>query len=196
MSHLTTTALPVGARPTRRRTTLRWLASFTGYPLGGLLALLLSGPVDDLAAALAGGLLTGGVLGAVQAWALGPGRVRPVTWVAATAAGMATGLAVGASLVGYGTDLGSLVAQGAVTGVAVGTAQAVVLLRRLGPVALAWPAYLGGVWAVGWAVTTSAGIAVGDQFTVFGSAGAVVATLLTAPLPLVLDRLATERSAS
>jgi hypothetical protein len=37
-------------------------------------------------------------------------------------------------------------------------------------------------------VTTSIGVQVDDQFSVFGSAGAVVATVLTAVLPLVLHR--------
>ena len=49
-----------------------------------------------------------------------------------------------------------------------------------------WPLYLSGVFAVGWAVTTSAGIDVDQQFTIFGSSGARVATLLTVVLPLVL----------
>ncbi len=147
------------------------MASFAGFPLGGFAAFLLIGPVDSLDAALVGGLVTGALLGAFQAWALGRARPRPVAWILATAVGLAAGLALGAALVDYGTELVDLVLQGAVTGVVVGAAQAVVLLRPLGALALAWPALLGGVWAVGWAVTTVAGIDVDQQFTVFGSAG-------------------------
>jgi hypothetical protein len=175
-------------RPTQLRTVLRWLVSFTGFPLGGLAAIVLIGPVDDLRAALAGGLVTGAILGAVQAWALGSARVRSGAWVAATAVGVMTGLALGASLVDFRTDLASLVVQGAVTGAAVGTAQAVVLLPRLGAPALCWPVFLACVWAAGWAITTLGGIQVDDQFTVFGAYGAITATLLTAGLPLILDR--------
>jgi hypothetical protein len=44
------------------------------------------------------------------------------------------------------------------------------------------------MWAAGWAITTSAGVRVEDQFTVFGSSGAVVVTTLTALLPFSLIR--------
>jgi hypothetical protein len=175
------------------RTIRRWLVSFAGYPLGGYAAFLLTGRVDGPGPALTGGLVTGAVLGAFQAWAMGPGRIRPLAWILATAIGLTAGVAAGAALVDYRTDLGSLVAQGAVGGALLGMAQAVVLLPRLGPVALVWPLLLSGTFAVGWTVTTFAGIGVDQQFTIFGSSGALVATFLTAILPLVLDsRHATE----
>ena len=44
----------------------------------------------------------------------------------------------------------------------------------------------GPAWAVGWAVTTLIGVAVGEQFTVFGSSGAVTVATLTSVLPLLL----------
>jgi hypothetical protein len=166
------------------------MVSFVGFPLGGLAAIVLTGPVDGLAAALGGGLVTGAVLGAAQAWALGDAGPRPAAWVIATAGGLMTGLALGVSLVDYRTGLGDLVVQGAVCGAVVGLAQAAVLLPRLGPVALWWPVVLAGIWAVGWAVSTSIGIDVGEQFTTFGSSGALVVTLLTAILPVLLRRSA------
>ena len=96
------------------------------------------------------------------------------------------GLGVGAAVVGYQTTLTSLLVQGAVTGLGVGAAQAVVLAPLLGRAAVAWPAALAAIWAVGWAVTYAFGIQVDQQFTVFGSSGAVVVTALTAVLPLTL----------
>ena len=170
------------------RTIWRWLVSFSGYPLGGYVALLLVGGVDGPGPAVAGGLLTGAVLGAVQAWAMGQASPGARSWTAATAVGMALGVAAGAALVDYRTDLGSLVVQGAVSGLVVGIAQGIVLIPRLGHLALVWPVYLSGIFAVGWAVTTAAGIDVDQQFTIFGSSGALVAALLTAALPLVLTR--------
>ena len=172
--------------PSTRRAVIRWTISFLGFPLGGLAAWLLTGPVTDTTSAVAGGLLTGAVLGAAQAWALSARRRAIITWVSATAVGMAVGLAAGASLVGFSTGLPDLALQGAVCGAAVGLAQAVVLWRRTGPLALAWPGYLAAAWALGWTVTTSAGIGVEEQFTVFGASGALVVALLTAVLPLVL----------
>jgi hypothetical protein len=173
---------------TRGRTTGHWTASFLGYPLGGYAAFLLTGPVDGPGSALAGGLLTGAVLGALQIWAMVSARPRPLAWILATGLGLMAGVAAGAGLVGYQTDLASLVIQGAVTGALVGLAQAVVLGPHLGILALAWPLLLSGTLAIGWAVTTSIGIDVDQQFTIFGASGALVATLLTAVLPLVLDR--------
>ena len=184
----TSTIRPAAEAPTTGRTIARWTVSFAGFPLGGFAATILIGPVDSVASALAGGLLTGAVLGAVQAWALRARGRSLVAWAAATALGLGAGLAVGAAAVSYGTGLGDLVVQGAVSGAAVGIAQAVLLRRRLGVLALAWPAYLAVVWALGWAITTWSGIAVDERFTVFGSSGAVVVALLTSVLPLVLAR--------
>ncbi|SFB41623.1 hypothetical protein SAMN05192575_1114 [Nocardioides alpinus] len=164
------------------------MVSFAGYPLGGYAAFLLTGRVDGPGPALSGGLLTGAVLGAVQVWAMWEARPRPLSWILATAVGMMAGVAIGAALVDYRTDLGSLAVQGAVTGALVGMAQSVVLAPRLGAMALAWPPVLSGSLALGWAVTTAAGIDVDQQFTIFGSSGALVATLLTAVLPLALNR--------
>ena len=165
MSQLST-APPRTIPQSTARTVARWMVSFLGFPLGGLTAMVLSGPVDSLAAAILGGLLTGTVLGAAQAVAM---RFDLLTWVLATAAGLATGLAVGASVVDYGTGLGDLVIQGAISGLGVGAAQSLVLLRRTGPVAFLWPAYLAAAWSIGWAVTTSVGVRVEEQFTVFGA---------------------------
>jgi hypothetical protein len=150
--------------------------------------MLVTGPVDTPLAAAAGGALTGAVLGVVQGLALRLDRRALLGWTVATAVGLAAGLAAGAAVVGFGTSLGDLAVQGAISGLAVGAAQALVLRRRARPLALAWPAYLAVVWALGWVVTTSIGVRVQEQFTVFGSAGAFTVTALTAVLPLVLAR--------
>ena len=184
---LTAAASRRAPRRTVGRIVGRWMVSFTGYPLGGYAALLITGRVDSPGPALAGGLLTGLILGAIQAWAMGPAHPRPRAWILATGAGLMAGVAAGAALVDYQTDLRSLVVQGAVSGALVGIAQAAVLHRRLGALVMVWPLFLSGTYALGWAVTTSAGIDVDQQFTIFGSSGALVAALLTAVLPLVLN---------
>jgi hypothetical protein len=162
------------------------MISFLGFPVGGLAAWLLMGPVTDTTSAVTGGLLTGAVLGAAQAWALRADRRQALTWIVATAVGMAVGLTAGASLVAFSTTLTDLAIQGALSGAAVGLAQTLVLWRRTGPLALAWPGYLATAWAAGWSVTTLAGIGVEEQFAVFGASGALVVALLTTVLPLVL----------
>lgn len=186
-TRLVTAGSTTAARPSSRGTIGRWLISFIGFPVGGLAAILLTGPVDSVPSALAGGAVTGGILGAVQAWATGTGRPRVGPWAGATAAGLALGLSLGSALVDYRTDLASLVVQGAVSGFLVGVAQAAVLLPRTGRAAAVWPIALSVAWPVGWLVTNAViGLHVEDQFIVFGSSGALVVTLLTAPLPLLL----------
>lgn len=181
-------------RHTALRIAGRWMVSFVGFPLGGLAVLLTIGAVDGMAGALIAGLIAGAILGAAQSWAMG--RTGPATarWMTGTAVGMMAGFGVGSAVVDYATDLGALVLQGAITGLAVGAAQATVLWRRLGRMVLIWPLVLAVGWALGWFVTTVAGIAVDQQFVVFGASGALVVTALTVVLPLSLDRNPTSAS--
>jgi hypothetical protein len=185
--------MPTHERDTESTTTwtrsgLRWLVTFIGFPIGGLVAELIAGPVDGFVAALVGGAVTGAILGAVQAWGLLPNKVIPEAWVAATTAGLAIGLAVGAATVNYGTSLGDLAIQGAISGLAVGLAQGLVLRSKVGSVAFLWGPALAVLWALGWIVTTAFGVDVESQYTVFGSSGALVVTLATAVLPISLTR--------
>ena len=194
MSDVTITPSAATTRKPALRTTARWMVSFLGFPLGGLAAILVVGAVDNLTAALIGGLITGTILGAAQSWALGRSGPPALQWIAATAVGLMAGFGVGSSVVDYHTSLAALTVQGAISGLAVGLAQAFVLRRRLGWLVLLWPAALPVVWALGWVVTTSIGIAVDQQFIVFGSSGALVVTAFTAVLPLVLTRKAARAS--
>jgi hypothetical protein len=177
---------------TWKRSALRWLPTFLGFPLGGLVAELIAGPVDGLVAALRGGAITGLILGAVQSWGMGSNGPPAARWITATTAGLTVGLALGSAVVGYGTSLGDLVVQGAICGLAIGTAQALVLRGR---VAYLWAPALSALWALGWAITTSIGVDVETQYAVFGSSGAVVVTAATAVLPVLLATRA-PRSAS
>lgn len=172
--HTAATSTPT----TWRRTMPAFTATFVGFPLGGLAGLAI-GPVDDAATALLGGAATGAVIGIAQWLVLRRHLPRALSWVAATAGGLAVGLALGASAVGYATGLSDLALQGAITGAVTGLAQAAVLRGRLGRVgALAWALAGPALWSLGWTVTTAFGVAVDQQFTVFGASGALVWSLL------------------
>ena len=167
----------------------RWMAGFLGFPIGGLLALSTVGAIDTTAAALVGGALTGAVLGAAQA--LGSPALPRASWIAATAAGLSIGLAIGSTVVDFSTSLGALAAQGAICGAVIGVMQAFVLARStsLGRLRSAlWIPFLSACWALGWAITTSAGVDVERQYTVFGATGAITVAALTSVLPLALRR--------
>jgi hypothetical protein len=161
------------------------LAILLGFPIGGLIAHGVAGPVDDVGAALTGGVIAGAVIGAAQ-W-LASRRLLPWHWIAATSVGMAAGLAVGAAAVDYGTGRGDVLLMGAVTGCGVGGLQAVVLARRRVSGATLWALANPPAWALGWLVTSYVITTnVDERFTNFGAGGALLFGLLTGRL---LDQL-------
>ena len=85
---------------------------------------------------------------------------------------MGIGLLVGAWAVGYGTSLGELALMGVITGIPLGAAQAYLLRGRVAN-AWVWAAAMPLLWALGWTVTTAAGIDVERQFADFGALGAI-----------------------
>jgi len=173
-----------------RRPVVRWLLTFAAFPLGSVAARAIAGPIDSATSALVGGLVNGVIIGAAQGWALRPVLDAWRRWAAATAIGLMIGLGVAASAVDFDSSMSALAAQGALCGLAVGAAQAVVLKGTFGRLALAWPFALAGLWALGWTITTAVGVEVDDHFTVFGSSGAVTVTALTAVLPVLAARRA------
>jgi hypothetical protein len=188
-----TTSELAGARETTtgRERALRWLPSFAGFPIGGLLAHLIAGPIDGVAAALAGGAISGVILGAAQAWGLSWTGRDARRWAIATGVGFAGGIAIGAAAVGYGTSMGDFALQGALCGLGVGAVQAVVLRSHLGRHAALWAPALSALWTLGWVISTAIGVDVDRQWTVFGASGAIVVTVATSVLPLLLaDRSA------
>jgi hypothetical protein len=176
---------------TSKRSALRWLPTFLGFPLGGIVAELVAGPVDGLVAALLAGAITGIILGAVQSWGIGANGPPARAWITASTVGLTVGLACGSATVGYGTSLGDLVVQGAICGLAIGAAQVFVLRGRA---AYLWAPALSALWALGWAITTSIGVDVETQYAVFGSSGALVVTAATAVLPVLLATRAPRRA--
>ena len=175
--------------PSAVRTLGRWMVSFLGFPIGGLIAALVFGHLDSTPSALMGGVVAGAVIGAAQAWAFGHRGPNPLAWIGATAAGLAAGLAIGAAAVDYATDLNSLLVQGAVSGAAVGLAQSLVVVRRFGARVHAWPQMLAAMLGLGWLVTDAViGYNADQHFYVFGAGGALTVTTLTLGLPLALTR--------
>ena len=177
------------------RAWLVWTAGFLAFPVAGLAGAVPLGRVDDPVAALVGGALTGLVLGAGQALC-SRGRLDVRRWAAATALGMGLGLLLGATTVDYGTSLADLALMGALTGLVLGPAQALALPRRSRR-RWTWAVAVPPLWALGWTATTLGGIAVEEQFTVFGAYGAVTFSLLSG---LLLHRIlpvdtGTDRSA-
>ena len=151
----------------------RWLPTFLAFPIGGYVTMQIVGGASSPLKAAAGGLIAGAIIGAGQWLALrGSGIDR--RWPVFTAAAMTAGSALAAVATGAGTEVADLVLTGAVAGAAVGAAQGILLGSR------AWAAVTAASWALAWLV--SAGVLAqqaGEGFVVFGSSGALVATVLT-----------------
>jgi hypothetical protein len=151
----------------------RWLPTFLAFPLGGLLAFETVGSATDPASAAAGGLLAGAVIGMGQWLALRNEGIDR-RWPLVTAAAMTAGSALAATITGAGTEVSDLVLTGAVSGAAVGAAQG--LLMR----SPAWAAVTALSWALAWLISAGVLAQQADEgFVVFGSSGALVATVLT-----------------
>jgi hypothetical protein len=192
-----TASAMTGARvrqSTAKQRAVRWLPSFVGFPIGGLLARVIVGPIDSIGAALAGGAISGVVLGAAQAWGLGWTGAAGRRWTLATGLGFAGGIAIGAIAVDYGTSMGDFALQGALCGLFVGAAQAVVLHAQLGRAAALWASALSALWALGWVISTAIGVDVDRQWTVFGASGAITVTAATACLPVLLAQRGNRRT--
>jgi hypothetical protein len=173
------------------RTWLIWTAGFLAFPLAGLAGTAVVGRVDSPVAALVGGAVAGLGIGLGQTLA-SRGRLDIRRWVPATGVGMGLGLLVGASVVGYQTSLPDLALMGALTGLVLGPAQAVALPRGT-RMRWLWAAAMPALWALGWTTTTLGGIAVDEQFTVFGAYGAITFSALSG---LLLPLLVPERPAA
>lgn len=162
----------------------RWIPTFLAFPIGGLLAIETIGSLDGPVSAAAGGLLAGAVIGTGQWLALrarGMGR----RWIAHTAVAMSAGTGVAAVLTGAGTELQDLALTGLVAGAAVGAAQSALLGAGR------WTAITAASWTLGWIATASIGVDVERGYIVFGSAGAILVTVLTG---LALRRMAPTQS--
>ena len=165
-------------RVTARQIWLWPLSILVGFPIGGYVADLVVDGVDSVGAALAAGLIAGAVIGAAEWFALR--RWVSWLWIPATTAGMTIGLAAGAALVDYGIGRGDLALMGAVTGLAVGVMQALVLARHQVHGAFWWAIANPPAWALGWFVSSYV-IArnIAERFPNFGASGALAFGLLT-----------------
>ena len=179
---MTTTAIA----PRRHSTTGRlrpwwgWLLTALAFPPAGYLASLVVGPIDALPAALLGGAIAGGIVGAAQ-WSMLRRRGCRASWIVATSAGLGLGLTAGAALVQYRTSFGAVLVMGAIGGAVTGAAQvlACAALRRH---VVAWTLATAALWVIGWAVTTAAGVSVDDQWPLFGISGALTVALVQGAL--------------
>ena len=157
MSHLTTSPNRTTTRPSSAtrsfRPWWRWMLTALAFPPAGYLGWLLAGHVDSASAAASAGVVTGAVLGARPVAAASPPRrhppmgVRTPRWASASASPSAPRSSA------IETDRVSLAVMGAVSGLAVGLAQAGAVRSGMSSV-LTWGGTTGALWALGWIVSS------------------------------------------
>ncbi len=156
-----------------------WFLAFLGFPIGGLLANRVIGPVNSIQNAILAGLITGAVIGLAQWLVLRQAFDLSPLWIVATAIGMAAGLAFGTGVLGTETVGTSLLIRAVITGLTIGLAQWL-LLRMHIPANGWWIVVIAVGWVIGWFTTRAVGVDLTPLWTVFGASGAIIFQILTA----------------
>ena len=165
---------------------LVWIATLVAFPLAGIAARAVAGPVDAVGTAFLAGAVSGLVLGVAQWLALR--RIgADFRWIVATAVGLSVGLGLAYAIFEYGDSVGDLAVVGAVSGLGIGIAQWWVL-RDLINGSIAWIPATTVAWALGWTVTTAIGVDPDDRWANPGLSGAATATVLLAVVLWALTR--------
>jgi hypothetical protein len=176
----------------RQSPVLPWIIAVVGFPIGGFLGHLVAGPAATVPAAAGSGVIAGAIVGLAQALALRLNARLVAAWVAVTGLGLGIALSVLTAATGLIENPTEAVALGALSGVAIGAAQAAILVRERIANAWLWIPATGVAWAVGWLVTSSIGVALEAGWPVFGLSGAIVCQIITG---IVVWRVVRERVA-
>jgi len=168
---------------------LFWGLAFLAFPIGGLPANVVVGPVTNMMRGLLAGAITGVVLGLIQWFVLkGAISLSMIGWVLATGAGMAVGLGLSVGALGSEMSGNNLLWRAVITGLFIGIAQWFIL-RNIFPQSIIWVAVIALAWTAGWFITRSAGVDLSPKWSVFGATGALTFQLLTGLALYVLIRL-------
>ncbi len=158
---------------------LYWGLAFIAFPIGGLFATAIVGPVINAIRAVLAGAITGAVLGLIQWFVLqGSIPLSMIGWVLATCAGMSAGLGFSVGLLGSEMNGNNLFWRAVMTGFCIGIAQWLIL-RNIFPQSVIWIAVIALGWAAGWFVTRGAGVDLSPKWSVFGATGALTFQLIT-----------------
>jgi hypothetical protein len=166
---------------------LAWGATLLAFPIAGLAARAVAGPVDEVWTAMLAGAVAGAVIGSAQWLALR--RIgADARWIAATGVGLALGLGLGFAIFDYGDTVGDMWIVGALSGAGIGMAQWWLLRGMVGSLAWLWVPATAVVWALGWTVTTAIGVDPDDRWANPGLSGAATITVLLGAVLWVLVR--------
>ena len=154
---------------------IRWVPTLLAFPIGGALAKLAFGGASNLGKSVGGGLIVGITVGLIQFVALKKFGIN-TSWIAATAIAMVLAAVINSYAFSFKFDSASLTGSGLVAGLIVGIAQSLSQTRDIKFI-LVWSFSTMVAWALAWFITSKVIVDPEAQYQIFGSSGALVATV-------------------
>jgi hypothetical protein len=154
---------------------IRWVPTLLAFPIGGALAKLAFGGASNLGKSVGGGLIVGITVGLIQFVSLRKFGIN-TSWIAATAIAMVLAAVINSYAFSFKFDSASLTESGLVAGLIVGIAQSLSQTRDFKFI-LVWSFSTMVAWALAWFITSKVIVDPEAQYQIFGSSGALVATV-------------------
>ncbi len=154
---------------------IRWVPTLLAFPIGGAIAKVIFGGASSTSKSIGGGLIVGLTVGMIQFFALKKFGIS-TSWITATAIATTVAALLNSYAFSFKFDSASLTGSGLVAGLLVGVAQALSQSRDL-KFALVWTISAGVAWSLAWFITSKVIVDPEAQYQIFGSSGALVATV-------------------
>jgi len=154
---------------------IRWVPTLLAFPIGGAIAKIAFGGVSTTMKSVGGGLIVGLTVGLIQFFALKKYGVS-TSWIAATAIATTVAALINSYAFSFKFDSASLTGSGLVAGLLVGIAQALSQSRD-SKFAVVWTLSTAIAWSLAWFITSKVIVDPEAQYQIFGSSGALVATV-------------------
>jgi hypothetical protein len=154
---------------------IRWVPTFLAFPIGGGIAKIAFGGASTTLKSVSGGLIVGLTVGLIQFFALSKYGIT-ISWIAATAIATTIAALINSYAFSFKFDSASLTGSGIVAGLLVGVAQALSQSRDF-KFAVVWTLGTAVAWSLAWFITSKVIVDPEAQYQIFGSSGALIATL-------------------
>jgi hypothetical protein len=154
---------------------IRWVPTLLAFPIGGAIAKIAFGGASNLGKSVGGGLIVGITVGLIQFIALKKYGITS-SWITATAIATVIAAVINSYAFSFKFDTASLTGSGLVAGLLVGIAQSLSQSKDL-KFAFVWTLSTAVAWTLAWFITSKVIVDPEAQYQIFGSSGALVATV-------------------
>ena len=154
---------------------IRWVPTLLAFPIGGAIAKIAFGGASNLGKSVGGGLIVGVTVGLIQFIALKKYGIT-TAWIAATAIALVIAAVINSFAFSFKFDSASLTGSGLIAGLLVGIVQSLSQSRDM-KFALTWTISTAIAWSLAWFITSKVIVDPEAQYQIFGSSGALVATV-------------------